>query len=302
MSRDTLAEARGDARGYTLVLLAAAGWSTSGLFIRLAASSGGLSAIPLAFVRDLSTFLVLLVGLALLRPRWLRVEERDLPLFVGLGAIGVGAFHILWNLTILNLGYATATTLIYFSPSFVTLMAWLLWREPLTRAKILAVVLTLAGCVLVAGLGAIKLIDVTAGGLILGLITAMVFGAFTLFGRPLAGRYSPWTILTYAFGIGALVQLPLQFLAPAPAWPLPAMTWAWVAGLVLISTVGPFAAYLASLSRLPASVASILSSSEVLFGALVGTIFFEEGLRSWQILGAVLVVAGVAIIATRDGG
>lgn len=291
-----------DARSYLLVLLAAAGWSTSGLFIRLAAESGGLSALSLAFLRDLSTFVCLLVALALLRPRWLRVERRDLPPLIGLGTIGVGAFHILWNLTMLNLGYATATVLLYFSPSFVTLMAWLLWREPLTRAKVTAVVLTLAGCVLVAGLGASELIDMTAGALILGLITAMVFGSFTLFGRPVARRYSPWTILTYAFGIAALVQMPLQLLAPAPApaWPLPPLTWVWLAGLVFVSTLIPFGAYLVALSRLPASVASILSSSEVLFGALVGALFFDEGLRNWQIVGAVLVVAGVAIIATRD--
>ena len=222
---------------------------------------------------------------------------------IGLGALGVGAFHVLLNFAFLQLGYATATVLLYFSPSFVTLMAWLLWREPLTRAKVLAVVLTLVGCVLVAGLGVSELIDMTAGGLILGLITAMTYGSFSLFARPLAGRYSPWTILTYAFGIAALVQMPLQLVAPAPAraWPLPAVTWVWLARLVFVSTLIPFWAYLVVLRRLPASVASILSSSEVLFGALVGALFFDEGLRNWQIVGAVLVVAGVVIIATRDG-
>jgi drug/metabolite transporter (DMT)-like permease len=288
-------------RSSLLVVVAAAGWSTSGLFIRLTAASGGLSALSLALLRDLSTFLCLLIALAVLRPRWLRVERRDLPSLIGLGALGVGAFHVLLNFAFLQLGYATATVLLYFSPAFVTLMAWLLWREPLTRAKILAVVLTLAGCVLVAGLGASELIDVTAGGLILGLITAMAYGSFSLFARPLAGRYSPWTILTYAFGIAALVQMPLQLLAPAPTWPLPAVTWVWLAGLVFVSTLIPFGAYLVALRQLPASVASILSSSEVLFGALMGALFFAEGLRNWQIVGAVLVVAGVAIIATRDG-
>jgi len=35
----------------------------------------------------------------------------------------------------------------------------------------------------------------------------------------------------------------------------------------------------------------------VLFGALVGTLLYGEGLAGWQILGAAMVVAGVAIIA-----
>lgn len=285
-------------RSPLLVLLAAAGWSTSGVFIRLAAASGGLSALSLALLRDATTFACLLVGLALLRPKLLRVDRRDLPWLIGLGALGVGAFHVLWNLTMMHLGYATATVLIYFSPAFVTLMAWLLWREPLTRAKLLAVFLTLTGCVLVAGFSPSSALEITAGGLILGLVTAMAYGCFTLFGRPVAPRYSPWTLLTYAFGIGALVLLPFQFLTPAPSWPLPPLTWVWLAGLVLVATILPFAAYLLALRRLPASVASILSSSEVLFGALVGTFLYAEGLIGLQIVGAALVVAGVVIIAT----
>jgi DME family drug/metabolite transporter len=289
-----------DAQGPLLVLLAAAGWSTSGVFIRLAAASGGLSALSLAFLRDATTFVCRLAGLAVLRPSWLRVDRRDLPWLIALGALGVGAFHVLWNLTMLHLGYATATVLIYFSPAFVTLLAWLLWREPMTRPKLLAVVLTLTGCALVAGLGPSSALEITAGGLILGLVTAMAFGCFTLFGRPLASRYSPWTVLMYAFGIGALVLLPFQFVAPAPAWPLPPLTWLWLAALILLATILPFAAYLLSLRQLPASVASILSSSEVLFGAIVGTVLYAEGLAGWQIFGAALVVAGVAIIASRS--
>ena len=139
---------RANVRGSLLVLSAAAGWSTSGLFIRWTAASSGVSALALAFWRDLATFACLLIGLAILRPRWLRVERRDLPWLAGLGAIGVGTFHVLWNLSILQIGYAAATVLLYASPAFVSLVAWLVWREPLTRFKVLAIILTLTGCVL----------------------------------------------------------------------------------------------------------------------------------------------------------
>jgi drug/metabolite transporter (DMT)-like permease len=295
-----------DGAGYVLVLGAAALWSTSGLFIRWTAAGGGLSALSLAFWRDLATFACLLTGLVLFARSQLRVERRDLPWLAALGALSIAVFHTLWNLAILNLGYAVATVLLYSMPAFVTLMAWLLWREPLTRTKVLAILLTYAGCVLVTGPEELAGATWTAGGLLLGLTAAMAYGSFGLLGRHVTGRYSPWTILTYGFGFGALALLPLQLLlrpaAAAPTQPAPIPVWASFASLVLVATILPFGTYLAALRRLPVSVASILAASEVAFGALVGYLFFGETLGTLHILGALLVVAGVALIALRGNG
>jgi DME family drug/metabolite transporter len=288
--RDTL-------RGSLLVLGAAALWATSGMFIRWTVAGGGFTALSLAFWRDLATFACLLASLAAFRPRWLRVERRDLPWLAGLGAVGVGTFHVLWNLSILHIGYAPATILLYASPAFVALVARLAWREPLTRFKVLALVLTLTGCVLVAGREELAGIELTAGGLILGLGAALAYGGFSLFGRGVARRYAPWTILTYGFGFGALALLPFQFRGPLPA-AMPAEAWVWFASLVVVATIVPFGAYLAGLRRLPVSVASILAASEVVFGSVVGYLFFGERLQGWQFLGAGLVVAGVVLVAT----
>ena len=289
---------RSTGRGYLLVLCAAAAWSTSGLFIRWTVASGGLSALSLAFWRDLTTAASLILGLALFKREWLQVKRRDLPWLAGLGIVGVGTFHVLWNLTILRIGYAAATVILYSAPVFVTVMAWLIWREPLTWPKMAAIVMTLTGCVLVAGLEKLAGTDLTAGGLILGLSAALTYGSFSLFGRRLTGYYSPWTILTYGFAFGTLTLLPFQFGIEQP-WPVPAETWLWFAGLVCVATIAPFAAYLTGLTHLPVSVASILAASEVVFAALIGYVVFGEQLRGWQPVGAALVVGGVILLATR---
>lgn len=289
-----------DGRGTLLVLGAAALWSTSGMLIRWVVAGSAFSSLSLAFWRDLATFLCLFASLALFRRDWLRVARRDLPWLAALGVLGVGTFHVLWNLTILHIGYAAATVLLYSSPAFVALMARLLWREPLTRWKVLAIGLALGGCVLVAGPEELAGIDLTAGGLMLGLVAACAYGGFSLFGRQVAPRYSPWTVLTYGFGFGALALLPLQFATPFP-WPVPGETWLWFAGLVLAATILPFGAYLASLQTLPVSIASILASSEIVFGSLVGFFFFAERMQGVQFVGTGLVIAGVVLIVTRGG-
>jgi DME family drug/metabolite transporter len=282
-----------------LVLSAAALWSTSGLFIRWILAEGSFSALSLAFWRDLATFICLLIGLLMLRPSRLRVSRRDLRWFAALGTLGVGTFHVLWNVAIVEVGYAAATILLYSAPVFVSLMARLIWHEPLTRAKVLAVAMALGGCVLVAGLEELTTVQITAGGLALSLMMALTYGSFSLLGRHLAPRYSPWTVLTYSFAFGALFLLPFQF-AIAPPRQVPGVTWIWFAALMLVATILPFGSYLSSLRWLPVSVASILAASEVVFGSVLAYLFFGERLQEWQILGAVLVVGGVGLVAWEE--
>jgi drug/metabolite transporter (DMT)-like permease len=153
--------------------------------------------------------------------------------------------------------------------------------------------------VLVAGFEELITLQLTAGGLALGIAVALAYGTFSLLGRQLAPRYSPWTVLTYGFAFGALALLPFQFAIPLPRQ-IPSVTWIWFAALMFLATILPYGAYLSSLKWLPVSVASILAASEVVFGSMLAYLFFGERLRVWQVLGAVLVVSGVVLVAWKN--
>ncbi len=71
-------------RGYGLALVAAGLWATLGLiYHRLEAL--GLPRLTIAFLRATVAALILFPVLGWRRPSWLRVEQRDWPLFVALG-------------------------------------------------------------------------------------------------------------------------------------------------------------------------------------------------------------------------
>lgn len=281
--------------GILLVILATACWGTSGLFISLVLR-GGLSPLGLAFWRDLSTFICLFSGLTLFRPALLRVQRRDLPWLAVMGALSIGFFHVMWNMAVLINGVAVATVIQANAPIIVTLVAWFLWREPLTRRKISAVALAFIGTLLISGLDGLSTSQITPLGLLTGLAAAITYGAFTLFGKKLTGNYSPWTILTYIFGFGALILLPLQLGLAFPG-PLLLTGLGSFAGLVLFSTICGFALYTSGLQRLPASVAAIVATMEVPFAAIISYAALGERLEPGQIFGAVLVVSGVLLLS-----
>jgi drug/metabolite transporter (DMT)-like permease len=260
-------------------------------------ASGEISALALAFWRDLTTFLTLLIGLLLLRPKALRVKRRDLKWLVALGG-SLGTFHVFWNLAVFLNGAAVATVQQAAMPAIVAVVAWLVWQEALTGRKILAIVLTFVGTVLVSGVKVLGQTQLTLGGFLVGLGTPLMYAAWNLFGKQVRGDYGPFTILTYGFGFGALVLLPFQFFTPQP-WPVPTGAWFPFAGLIGIATVGGFSIYTFSLGRLEASVATILAMAEIPIVAVYATLLLHERLTPEEVLGSVLVVAGVLMLYWR---
>jgi len=284
-----------DLLGYAAVLFATACWGTSGIWVEFVVDASGVAALPLAFWRDLTTFLVLFFGLRLLRPAWLRVRRQDLRWLIGLGG-SLGTFHVFWNLGVLLNGPAVATVQQAAMPAIVAIVASLIWGEPLTIRKILAIILTFVGTVLVSGLDVLGQAELSLSGFLVGLGIPIAYAGWNLFGKRVRGDYNPATTLTYGFGFGALVLLPFQFFSPQP-WPIPIEAALSFAGLIAVATILAFVSYTFALGRLQASVASILAMAEIPIVAVYAYVLLGDTMSIDQTIGAALVVAGVIMLS-----
>lgn len=292
--------------GFGLVILAALCWSTSGIFITSIMQDGGVAPLSLAFWRVLATFTCLFVALLAFRRDLLRVARRDLPWLAGMGALAMGTFQVLWILSVLYNGLSIATVIQCNAPMIVTLLAWLFWREALTWRKWVAIALAAAGTLLVSGLTRSSDVQLSTLGLLIALGSAFTYGGITLFTKKLTGLpglhgsgrvgYNPWTILMYGFGFAALALLPFQFGRPLPQ-PAGWEAYGSFAALVLIPTIAGYTLYTLGVRHLQASIASITAMAEVPFAAFNGYVFLGERLDPLQVLGAVIVMGGVALLS-----
>jgi len=288
-------------QGLLLVIVATLCWSTSGIFINLIIDATGISAVGLAFWRDLCTFLILLGGLSLIQPDFLTVDREDLPWLLAMGAISIGTFHILWNTSVVVIGASLATVMQSNAPIFVTVMAWFLFKEPLTTKKIIAVILAAIGTFFIAGIHGQGNIQVTTSGMLIALGSAITYGTLSLFGKKLSGNYSSWTILLYIFGFGTLTLLPFQFNRSLPSNITLDVILLFL-GFLLISTISGFGLYTSGLQKLQASVASITATTEILFAAVLAYFFLNERLDMWQIIGSIFIISGVVLVTIRRNG
>lgn len=282
--------------GIFIVIGATACWATSGIFINLIIRETDLSAVGLAFWRDLSTSILLLLGILITKPSLLIVKKKDLPWLIGMGSISIGIFHVFWNKAVVILGASLATVVQCNAPIFVTILAWFIFGEKITTRKVIAVALAVLGTVLVSGISGVREWKIVPIGLLIALGSAITYGTLSLFGKKLRGDYNAWTIMFYIFSIGTLTLFAVQLGQPDP-WPSSPNFLPLFIGFVLISTIMGFTLYTTSLKFLPASVASITATSEIFFAAILAYIFLHERMDLWQILGSILIIAGVILVS-----
>ena len=78
------------------------------------------------------------------------MNRRHLGYLVLYGLV-LAFFNSLWTLSVSINGAAVSTVLAYCSAGFTALLGWWFLKERLDWGKLLAVALSLAGCVLVSG-------------------------------------------------------------------------------------------------------------------------------------------------------
>ena len=275
------------------ILAAAALWGIIGVWNRRL-MAGGLSPYSIVVVRNCGG-LVLLTAVMALRDRSVFREERQhLKYFFGTGVVSVVLFTVCYFSCQEICSLAVASILLYTAPAIVVVLSAILWRERVTKKKLLALGLTLVGCALVCGVfsGALT---VTGGGIALGLGAGFFYALYSIFGRYALAHYGPMTVTVWTFVFAGVASLVLVRPAELAALAQPSMALTAV-GLVVCSTVLPYILYTRGLARVEAGKASILASLEPVVASVAGVVLFGEPMSPLTAAGIVCVLAGVYIL------
>ena len=279
---------------YISILLAAALWGIIGLWNRRL-MAGGLSPTGIVTVRNFGGMALLAAAFAIKDRSVFQVKKEHLKYFFGTGIISVVLFTICYFSCQQISSLAVASILLYTAPSFVVLLSALLWREPVTKRKIAALLLTLVGCAMVCGVFSAD-VAVTLGGILLGLGAGFFYALYSVFGRYALAHYDSMTVTVWTFlfaGPASLVLLrPADIAALAGA---PDM-WLTAVCLVVFSTVAPYLLYTKGLAKVESGKASIMASLEPVVAALVGVAVFREPMTALTAVGIGCVLGGVAIL------
>jgi drug/metabolite transporter (DMT)-like permease len=286
-----------DRAGLAMCVVSAAGFGSLAIFGKQA-YAGGLGVIGVLALR-FALAAPLLVGLALVARRGLRLGRPTALRLLGLGAIGYAIQSTLFFNALTRISAGLAALLLYLYPALVTAGAVALGRSRLDRMTVLGLALSLAGIVLVLGLPGERL---DALGVALGLASAGWYTLYILVGEYLLRGVDPLAASAYV-STGAAGSFLAAAVVVGGRGLLGATPSAYAAGVAMavVGTALAIAAFLAGMARVGSAWASIASSFEPVFTVALGAAVLGDRLGPGKVVGGVAVVAGAVLLPLLGG-
>jgi DME family drug/metabolite transporter len=239
---------------------------------------------------------VLLAAVAVARRRATRERWARTP--VAAAVAGVAVYQLAFFAAVADTGVAVGTIVALGSaPTLAGLFEWLVDRRRPSGRWAAATALACAGVALLALAGGDA--DVSPTGIALAVTAGGSYAVYTLAAkRLLQAGHSPESVMAAAFGLGALVLLPV-LLATTPVWLVHADGIALALFLGVVPTAVAYLLFANGLKHLSASETATLTLAEPLTAGVLGALVLAESLPPTALAGAGLVLGGLVALTIR---
>lgn len=282
-------------KAVTSVILAGILWGIITIFIKKL-SVGGLDAMNISLVRMLVAAPLFTAFVGIIDRQKLKIKLKDTWIFAGTGIISVVLFNICYFYTMINSEASVAVVLLYTSPVFIMILSAIFFKDKITGRKIIALLLTLCGCIFVAGLigSGAKLKPLI---MLTGICSGLAYGLYTIFGRVALKKYDTMTVTVYTFIFGLIGSLfvgrPVETIGTISKNPSLII---WCLGIGIFCTVMPYFLYTKGLEKLDSGKAAILVAVEPMVGAVLGMTVYHESKSIIKIIGIILILTAIILL------
>ena len=280
-----------------LILLAGCLWGTMGLFVRHL-NEMGLHSMEIVELRSILAAAILFPLTFARNKKLLTVKVKHLWPLVCAGLFSIVFFNYCYFSTISLMNLSMAAILLYTAPIFVMLLSLIIFHEPLSLRKVLALVMAFGGCCLVCGI-LTSSVSITLPGLLLGLGSGIGYALYSIFSRfSLNHGLNSITITDYTFLFAAIGGAFLtDFSAIGSTVQQYGISFILFAILyTVVTTVLPYLFYTTGLQYVDNGTASVIASIEPVVATVLGFLVFSETPTLSTVLGIVLVLLALVLL------
>jgi drug/metabolite transporter (DMT)-like permease len=282
-------------RGYLYILVGTTLWGVSSVVAK-SLFIIGLPPAELVLIRLTLATLALAIILFFFDRKRMIISLKDLPYFLILGFVGVAGMQFTYYYTISKIHVGPAILLQYIQPVWVSLYAFLFQKEPLSKAKIAALLLAVMGCYFVVGGYQTDLLRLNKIGIVSGVLASLFFTFYALFGEKGLKKYDSWTLILYGFGFGAVLYWilfsPMKIITVGHSLKM----WMAFIYIAIFSTLIPFGLYFKGIEYMRATRTSIIATWEPVVASITAYIVLGEVLFPLQVLGGIGVIAAIVLL------
>ena len=288
--------------GVALALLSAATFGTSGAFGSSLIAAGWSPGAAVATRISIAALVLLIPSVIALRGRW-KVLRRNSGMVAVYGLIAVAGCQVAYFNAVQHLSVGVALLLEYMGVILVVLWLWLGEGQRPRRLTIAGSVAAVIGLVFILDLTGEATVDFI--GVLWGLGAAVGLATFFILSARSESDLPPIAMAGGGMAVGAVALLALGAVGVLPmaantddvtfagqqvSWLVP------VLGLSLIAAALAYVIGITAARKLGSKLSSFIGLTEVLFAVFFAWVFLGELPTAVQLLGGVLIVAGVALV------
>ncbi|MGH8693171.1 MAG: DMT family transporter [Burkholderiales bacterium] len=287
---------------FTVLAGAVAVVSTASILIRLAQAEGA-SSLTIAAVR-LGLAAAILAPFAWLKAgrEIIRLGRRELGLCL-LSGLFLAIHFWTWISSLEYTSVASSAALVTTNPLWVGLASAVLLRERPAPVALAGIALTVAGSVLIFVADSAAS-ETTATNPLLGnalaLVGAISASGYLLVGRALRARISLTAYVWLAYTVAAMLLVAAVAASGTSLAALSVPAWGFMALLAIGPQLVGHTAFNWAVRRLTATFVAIAILGEPVGAAILAWVFFEEGFTTLQLIGFVLLLAGIFVAARGE--
>ena len=219
-------------------------------------------------------------------------------LAAGLAFAGDLAF---WHWSIRFTSVANSTLLANLAAPFVTLAVWLFWRQRPSATFAVGLGAALVGVAMLVHTS-LAFSSTALVGDAFGVVTALFYAAYILAVKELRDRGAATLfVMAVATTLTAVLLFPVAVASGEALLPASASGWLVLIGLAWISHCAGQGLIAYSLAHLPAAFSSVSLLFQPVMAAIFAWLLLSEPLAPLQMLGGVVVLAGI-YLARRGAG
>jgi len=282
-------------------------WGSSFVVVKMVLMEG-LTPIAIATFRFLVAGGLFLFAILLERRRvkdyGLFVEKKDFPRLILLAFTGVTFFFTAQYTGIKMAGASIAAIFVcLLAPIFITLLSAKFFKEHLVKRQVFGVGMAAVGTFIVIMGGSVSLQtnqQFFLGSLIL-LSTPILWATYSLLGKSMMEKYSPFLVVAYVNIFGGLFLIPISLVEGSFSQIFTMNIHGWMAIMFLAVTCSFLGYYIwfYVIKRVGAAVASSFMFAEPLITALFAVAFVGEELSLFVIAGGCLIFIGVYLVTKK---
>ncbi len=276
-------------------------FSTKAIMVKLAYQHG-ISPVPILMLRMLFALPVYLIMMLFTKPENPKmVQKKDYLWIVVLGFIGyyLASYFDFAGLVYIKAGLERLILFVY--PTLVLIISWIVFRKAISRQQLISIGLTYLGIVIafVAEINIEDQRDVVIGSSLI-FLSALCYACYLIGLGKLVPKFGPVALTNYTMVISTLCVI-VHFLLVSPDDPFSYSAEVYGLGLLMatVSTVIPSYLVSEAIKRLGSSNFAIVGSLGPISTIVLASIYLNETITGLQILGTVIVIAGVGVISIR---